>query len=190
MDRVSNLLAQFPGPLILRPSKWKWLGFLAVAGLFTASGIVQNVESGSAGILSWVGVAFFGLLTVCAAIAIFIADFSMLLDGDGFTLRVARRSERWRWIDVGDFAVVQYLPGMQGAGLRKRVGFNDKRLDKGTSQRVGERLSIVLTGRECALPDAYGSSAFGLPMEDLARLMSQWQERAIARRRPPAGHEG
>jgi hypothetical protein len=180
MDRVSNLLAQFPGPLVLRPSKWKWLGLLAAGAVFTGYGIAENVNSRSTGILSWIGVAFFGVLTVGAAIAIFLGGFRMTLDGDGFTLRVARRSERWRWIDVGDFAVAEYLRGVPGASLRKRVGFNDKRPDKEMSQRVGERISSVVTGRDCALPDAYGSTAFGLPMEDLARLMQRWQERALA----------
>ncbi len=44
-----------------------------------------------------------------------------------------------------------------------------------------------MTGRDFALTDAYGSSAFGLPMEDLARLMSQWQERAVGLTRTSGG---
>jgi hypothetical protein len=96
-----------------------------------------------------------------------------------------RQSERWRWDDVGDFEVVEYAATMQGASLRKQVGFNDKRLNKATSRALGEGLTKALTGRDCYLPDPYGSSSYGLPMEDLVRLMSQWQERALAVRRAP-----
>src|SRR5271166_4690055 len=48
-------------------------------------------------------------------------------------------------------------------------------------QRIGERISSAVTGCDCTLPDAYGSSSYGLSMEDLARLLSQWQERAFSR---------
>jgi hypothetical protein len=185
MDRVTTLLAQFPGPVTLAASKWKWWGLLVVGALFTGDGIAENIHSGSTGILDWFGVIFFGMLTAGGAVGVFLGHFEMTLDRDGFTCRVARRSERWRWDDVGDFAVVEYVAGARGASLRKRVGFNDKRPDKGMSQRLGEGISDALTGRDCFLPDPYGSSSFGLPMEDLTRLMSQWQERAHAVRRAP-----
>jgi hypothetical protein len=183
MDRVAALLARFPGPLVLRPSKGKWFALLAAAGLFTAAGFVENINAGSTGFLDWIGVAFFGLCTVGFAFMIFFARLEMTLDGDGFGWRAARLSERWRWIDVGDFAVVDYSAGMPGAALRKRVGFNDKRPDKKVSQTVGELFSTAMTGRDCAVPDTSGFSSFGLPMEDLVRLMAAWQERAIALRR-------
>ena len=185
MDRVSELLAQFPGPVTLASSKWKWFALLAVGALFTGDGIAENINSGSAGILDWLGVVFFGVLTAGGGVAIFFRDFKMTLDGDGFTWRLARQSERWLWADVCDFAVVEYAAGMQGASLRKQIGFNDRRLSKGTSQRLGEQLSAAMTGRDCFLPDIFGSSSFGLPMEDLARLMSQWQERALSTQGTP-----
>ena len=116
---------------------------------------------------------------------IFCANFELTLDRDGFSWRGGRLSERWQWIDVGDFAITEYAPGVPGASLRKRVGFNDKRADKGMSQRVGERMSATVTGRDCSVPDTGGSSSFGLPMEDLLRLMSQWQEQATGMGRGP-----
>lgn len=180
MDRVSTLLEQFPGPVRLRPSRGKWFALLALGAAFTAAGIVKN---------SWIGAAFFGLGTLAAAFVMFIGGFEMTLDGDGFSWRAARLFERWRWVDVGDFAVVEYVAAMPGASLRKRVGFNDRRSDKTRSQRTGELLSDVLTGRDCSIPDNSGFSSFGLPIEDLARLMSQWQERALARHvRRTGGH--
>jgi hypothetical protein len=185
MDRVDTLLAQFPGPLVLRPSKGKWLLFLAVAALFTIGGLGQAITSGSAGILDWIGVAFFGLCTAGFIYMTFFAGFEMTLDAEGFGWRSGRLSERWRWIDADDFAVVEYAAGTTGATFRKRVGFNDKRPSKTASQTAGEFLTGAMTGRDCAVPDAYGGSTFGLPMEDLARLMTRWRERALARR--PSG---
>lgn len=185
MDPVATLLAQFPGPVRLAASKWKWWGFVITAALFTIVGIGESINSASRGILDWIGVAFFGVCTASGIVGIFLGGFELTLDSDGFTCRVVRRSERWRWDDVGDFAVVEYAAAMQGASLRKQVGFNDKRLPKATSRALGEGITKALTGRDCYLPDPYGSSSFGLPMEDLARLMSKWQECALARHRAP-----
>jgi hypothetical protein len=185
MDRVAILLAQFPGPVTLAASKWKWWGFVAAGALFTVAGIGESIHSASGSILDWIGVAFFGVCTAGGVVGVFLGGFELTLDRDGFTCRVVRQSERWRWDDVSDFAVVEYVAAMQGASLRKQVGFNDKRLAKATSRALGERLSKALTGRDCFLPDPYGSSSFGLPMEDLARLMAKWQECALARHREP-----
>src|SRR5215831_10511698 len=103
MDRVADLLAQFPGPVTLRPSRWKWIGILAVAAVLVGGGIAQNLSAGSTDILAWLPVAVFGVLIVGAAVAIFVARLCLVLDDEGFTLRLAHRSERWRWSDVGDF---------------------------------------------------------------------------------------
>ena len=180
MDRVAELLANFPGHVTLQPSRWKWIGILAASAVLVGGGIAQNLSAGSTGILAWLPVAVFGMLMLGAAVVIFIAGLRLSLDDEGFTLRAGYRSERWRWSDVGDFAIAEYLHNMPGAFMRNRIGFNDKRLSKTASQRVGEQLSTALTGRDCALPDGYGSTAFGLPMEDLVRLLSQWQQRALA----------
>jgi hypothetical protein len=185
MDRVATLLAQFPRPVTLAASKWKWLGLSAVSAAFTGSGIADNINSPSTGILDWFGVAFFGLGAAGCVYFAFLANAKMRLDEDGFGWHMGRLREQWRWTDVGDFAVVEYLPRAPGASLRKRVGFNDKRLVKTTSQILGERLSKAMIERDCFVPDTSGSSSFGLPMEDLASLMSQWQERALAMRQAP-----
>jgi hypothetical protein len=179
MDRVSRLLAQFPGPVGLRPSKRKWFMIMGATGLLTIGAAGQSIASGSISILDWIGVAFFGVCTAGFAYMILFANFELTLDGDGFSWRGGRLSERWRWAEAGDFAVVEYLADAPGASLRKRVGFNDKRSHKTESQRIGELLSSATTRRDCSVPDFSGSSSFGLPMEDLTRLMSQWQARAI-----------
>src|SRR5262249_33953773 len=147
-------LAQFPGPLTLRPSKWKWLAILAVAAAFAGDGAAEILNSNSAPITNWIGVAFFGTLAVGAAIAIFVGDMRITLDENGFILRVARRSERWQWVDVADIAVVTYAPFVRDSAWRRRIGFNDKRPVKSTSQTAGELISRTVTTRDCALPDA------------------------------------
>jgi hypothetical protein len=183
MDRIATLLAQFPGPVTLAVSRWKWWGFVTASAVFTAAGIAEATHSSSGALGDWLGVAFFGVLTVVGAVGISIGRFDVTLDADAFTCRIARKAERWRWEDVDDFAVVEYAAGTPGASLRKRIGFNDKRPVKTTSQRLGEGLTKAMTQRDCFLLDTSGSTSFGLPMEDLARLMSQWQERALAARR-------
>ena len=185
MDNVAPLLARFPGPVTLRPSRTKSVALLAAGALFTAGGIVEAVRSGN--ISYWIGAAFFGLCTVGFVYVIFVAHFEMTLDGEGFGWRGGRWSEQWRWTDVCDFAVVEYAPGATGAALRKGVGFSDLRENRTRLQKAGELLTDAMTGRDCLMPDAFSSSSFGLPMADLARLMTEWQKRAIALRAAPRG---
>jgi hypothetical protein len=87
---------------------------------------------------------------------------------------------------VCDFAVVEYASDKLGAALRKAVRFSDMRLNKSKSQKAGALITGAMTGRDCVVvPDGFGASSFGLPMEDLARLMSEWQKRAVALRAAP-----
>jgi hypothetical protein len=179
MDRVAKLLAQFPGPLVLRPSKSKWFVLLVATALLTIGLIGQSVSSSTPNISDWIGVAFLSLCTLGFAYMILLANFEMILGENGFSWRGGRLSEQWQWTEVADFAVVEYAAGVPGSSLRKRIGFNDSRHDQTMSQRLGAGISEAMTGRDRFLPDPYGSSSFGLPMEELARLMSQWQERAM-----------
>jgi hypothetical protein len=183
MERASNFLLQFPGPLKLRPSKWKWSALLIGTGLVTIGALGQTITSHSTRLSDWFGVAFFGIATVLFAYMLFFAHFELTLDANGFGWTGGRLSERWRWIDVDDFAVVRSLVGgVSGSSLRKGVGFNDKRLNnrKTTSIAMGEALSEAMRGRNCLIPDAFFFSSFGLSMEELAFLMSKWRERALA----------
>jgi hypothetical protein len=87
MDRVTPLLAQFPGPLMLQPCKRKWFVMLAASGLFTVGGVIEAVSSNSGNLSNWIGAAFFGLCTIGSVYIIFFASFEMTLDGDGFSWR-------------------------------------------------------------------------------------------------------
>jgi hypothetical protein len=175
MDRVTTLLGRFPGPVTLRASRTKWLTLLAASALFTAAGIGQIINGGSS-IANWPGVAFFGACTA-AAVAILFVPFDLTLDGDGFTMRTGRRSERWRWVEVGDFAVIE--PVTRGHRLRRLIGFNDKRPEKSDLKKPDAAMDTTRTGRDYVLVDGSLTSAYGLPFADLVRLMSWWQERAM-----------
>jgi hypothetical protein len=224
MDQVAALLKQFPRPLTLRASRWKWFFCLAIAGFFTAKGIIDNfymlwpvfVLSG-AGIMvllnrefpnppplrkQWLGglamaalpiaamivdseivwvwsaAAYFAAFAAAVIRVVLLGRLELTLDADGFTLRMGRRCKRWRWMGVGEFAITKGLGGMTG---RKRVGFNRQspnRIENSHGTNAGERTGMP----ECDffLLDAYGgSSGYGLPLEELVRLMSLWQNRAL-----------
>ena len=64
----------------------------------------------------------------------------------------------------GPVGSAEYLYGMPGASMRKRIGFNDKRRDKPAAWRVSEPFSAAVTGRDCALPDADGNGFAGEPL--------------------------
>jgi hypothetical protein len=179
MDRVAPLLAQFPGPLRLAASRWKWLPLLVAGVVFTASGINWIREpNGEHVVLGWFGAIFFGICTATIIICLSPRAFQVVLDKNGFTTSVAYRRQRWEWADVGDFAVVtdRMMPAVVGASrkLRMRPGFNDRRTNKSKLTAVGEQLSEIMTGRDFTLPDSYG-----LPVMDFVRLMTLWQQRAL-----------
>jgi len=80
------------------------------------------------------------------------------------------RRRRIAWPQVSRFAVVT-LP-LPNGGSKQMVGYDDDKL-KG----FGADFSRDKLGRNGALPDNYG-----LSVEDLARLLTEWRERALAQR--------
>jgi len=143
MDRVSILLAQFPGPVRLAVSRLKWLAYMALAAGFTVGAVDLIIEPGGRHVIAgWFGAVFFSLGMVAAAVMIVPGASEMALDGDGLTLRTTYRARRWTWTDVSDFAVVNddLVP------LRRRVGFNEKRAHRGrfaTAVKQFHRLAAV-----------------------------------------------
>jgi hypothetical protein len=178
MDRTADLLKRTPGPVTLRASRLKLLTIAAAGALFTAYVTGQIIDSGGS-VVDWFGVAFFGVGTA-ATIAMVFVPYELTLDNDGFTTRAGWVYERWRWVEVGDFAVTDFSSISRGPRrLSKCVGFNDRRPNRSDLQRMGERMYGTMTGRDRVLSDASGASSYGLPFEDLARLMSRWQELAL-----------
>jgi hypothetical protein len=94
--------------------------------------------------------------------------------GIGAAKRVFRR-RRSRWADVMNF-----VPEAMPLSSKKLLGYDDVNQRR---KMMGE-LNVGLTGRNSVLPDNYG-----LALEDLARLMTPWRERACAHA-PPASEIG
>ncbi len=176
MDRVSTLLAQFPGPVRLAVSRLKWLTFMAVSAGFTVGAIDWIIEPGSRHVVvGWFGAVIFSVSTVAAAVMIVPGASELALDGNGLTLRMTYRDRRWTWTDVSDFAVVNddLVP------LRRRVGFNEKRAHRTRFATAVKEFTDSPLWRDVVLTDSYG----GLSVDDCVRLLSLWQQRALSNAR-------
>jgi hypothetical protein len=193
-DRIAVLLDQFPGPLTLRPSTWKWLGLLAfsIAGIACGAWFIRDPGIASDSRVARFGqllmslglahgtsqaIAEFGwfMVIVCAIgsvvgiITLLPGAAGLTLNRDGFVVRSLFRTQAYRWLDADEFAVVE-MKFPVGCGRKKFVGFNDPSVAKRSIAAV----NVKLIGRNSMLPDSYG-----LSVEDLARLVSRWRERAV-----------
>jgi hypothetical protein len=164
---VNALLAKFPGPLRLKANKTYLrmvfvvlavIEFVLVKGALTGEGIKPA---------GWIILAFFTVALVSAAYAMLARNvFSLVLDGDGFTIRFTYRTRRCAWRDVGDFSTWKN-------GRISVATYNDPAL----ANSLMSKYRRARYDRDTALPDTYGLGADGL-----AELMTQWQRRALAGR--------
>jgi len=176
MDRVSTLLAQFPGPVRLAVSRLKWFVYLVLAAGFTVGAVDSIIEPGSRHVTAgWFGAILFSLGMVAAAVMMVPGASELALDGSGLTLRTTYRDRRWSWTDVSDFVVVNddLVP------LRRRVGFNEKRAHRGRFATAVKQFTDSPRWRDIVLTDSYG----GLSVDDCVRLLSLWQQRALSEAR-------
>jgi len=166
--QVAVILASFPGPVTLHPSRRKFVFALAVclASSVIALWLLQGDSLSPAGTAKlWLGLVVFGICALVPAVMLLPGAGRLTLDAEGFeqvSLYVKRRAA---WRQVGNFTVRQY-------SLRGRtnyfVGYDDARLSADNMKRH-------MIGRNAALPDTYG-----LSHDDLASLMTQWRARATA----------
>lgn len=163
-DRVAEFLSRFPGPLVLYPSRRKWLLVFAIGALFTVTGAFV-VRSGDA--MGWFALIFFALVAITAAAVMLPQASALRLDREGFEVTSLFRRHRTRWRDGAGFSVSRIPPAGQSLVVYDDVTQSAKRLAK---------INVGLIGRNAALPDTYGLS----PVE-LATLMAGWRERALAR---------
>jgi len=161
--KADLILARFPGPVTLYPSRKKWLLVLLGCALFTAAGIGMIAQAARGG---WFAAIFFALGSLVAAIMLLPGAGALALDADGFQATSLFRRHRTRWQDVTGFESVRIPPSMQ-----KMVLFDDINM----TGRTIARLSVAIAGHNGGLPDTYGLTA-----DDLARLMTQWRLRAVA----------
>lgn len=160
-SKASQILARFPGPVTLYPSRKKWL-LLLLAGLaFTLAGIWMVATAAPEG---WFVLIFFGSGAIVSIVMLLPGASSLVLERDGFAITSLFRSHYARWQDVSVFApmAIPFAP-------QKMVSFDDA----SASTKFVAKLSTGIAGHNSALPDTYGMSA-----DELARLMTQWRDHA------------
>ncbi len=161
-DKAETILARFPGPVTLYPSRKKWLWLLLISGLFTLGGIFMVRQHAPWG---WFVLIFFGLCTILSVVVLLPGAAGLKLDADGFQMTTFFRTHRWRWQSVKGFEPVEVTP------RQTLVCFDDPAQAGGMLAQMSQSIA----GHNSALPDTYGFSA-----DDLARLMMQWSNRARA----------
>ncbi len=157
-----DILASFPGPIILRPSRKKWLRLTIGAVCLTVIGGLLSFRGDIIGLL---GTAFFGICTVVGVITLLPGASSLRLDENGFEFARFFRTSKFHWSDVAAFDVWTF----RGKGL---VVF------KVTKPRLSvlDKINTALAGRNGYLPDTYGMAT-----EDLVRLMTAWRDLATSK---------
>ena len=151
-------------PILLQPSRTKWLAVALGSLVFVLIGIWM-VRAGE--MLGWVGIAFFGLCLSVSLICMLPQASYLRLTRDGFTMCSLFRAHTIRWDDVTGFGVGRIF-------TNKMVMFNYVE----SYQRSPKLRSFntELTGFEAAIPDSYG-----LRHEDLADLLNRYKAMREAR---------
>jgi hypothetical protein len=168
-SRVDAILARFPGPVTLYPSRLRLIGLLAVGLAFVAVSIVVLHEEADGGALArwlvaWFALIFFGVCALAAAVMLLPGAASLTLAADGFEVCSLFRRNRTPWRQASDFIVGEFRAGR----LQRLVAYDDAGL-----AGIAAETSRSLVGRNAAFPDTYG-----LSHEELADLMRRWSERA------------
>ncbi|MHC1950769.1 hypothetical protein IF803_41560 [Bradyrhizobium sp. UFLA06-06] len=170
----SDIIERFPGPIVLVPSRVKWLLMTLGSGLMTASGvfviwIALSRSPGNAGIglaMGIAGVLFFGTAGIVSILALQPGACSLSLNQAGFEVTNLYRTRAFYWAQVSDF-------GVYSTRRRQMVVF---RSAKPVFSFLEQSNAWLTGGRNCALPDTYGFSA-----TDLVRLLVAWQDLAMTR---------
>lgn len=175
VDKVNDILARFPGPVTLRVSLRKMLALFFGSLGFVLVGVLLIVfvkDDPEARIAGMASIVFFGACALIGAVMLLPGAGSLTLQAQGFEICSLFRRNRVAWPQASRFAVVT-LPLPDG-GSNRMVGYDDDKL-KG----FGADFSRDKLGRNAALPDSYG-----LSLDELARLLTEWRERALAQRAP------
>jgi hypothetical protein len=167
-DRLDAILARFPGPVTLYPSRRKWAIIFVVGGLAAAGGVWMVETEHPWG---WFVLIFFLIGTITAGAALLPGAGRLTLESGGFEIKNLYRRRRIRWQDVTGFEAAVIPPS-----ARKFVLYDELK----AKDRVISKFNTAIAGRNAALPDTYGFSA-----DDLADLITRWRERAIVAAEPP-----
>jgi hypothetical protein len=159
------ILAAFPGPVTLYPSRKKWLVLLAAGIAFTAAGIGMIHEHVSMG---WPIVLLFGAGILISLVVLLPGASGLKLDRNGFEITNLYRRSRVPWKAAMGFEAKVIPPSS-----REMIVFDNAEAKGGTLAALNKGL----VGHNSGLPDTYGFKA-----ADLAALMAQWRERAVVSR--------
>jgi hypothetical protein len=145
-------------PVVLRPSKRKQLGLMALSVALAFSGALAGASGEAVG---WAATAFFGLCAIVAGVTLLPGASYLRLEREGFvTCSLFRAGGLQQWDEVTGFRVYS-TPG--GAG---HVGFDFSP----DAQPRGSQIARRLAGVGGAVPDTYG-----LRPEELAELLNLWR---------------
>jgi membrane associated rhomboid family serine protease len=151
-------------PLVLRPSRHRWVGLLATSIAATAVCGLALVDEPN--VVMVVGVLLFGAGIVVAVLQL-TGGASLRIAPEGLLARGPIRSGSWSWNEIEHFRaydVDQY-------GTTKLVGFDLRDLTP-DCQGIWTTIGRGMSGVDAALPDTYGMRA-----EDLATLLEEARER-------------
>jgi hypothetical protein len=158
------ILARFPGPVTLTPSRWLlWFAPPLMAGgtVFSVYLLIKAIEAGSSEIIyAGLAVIVFGFFTIRTLIRLLPGHTSLTLDSSGFHIRNAYVRSSWLWRNVSNF-----------------------RVEVPNDDRLPDRVIFDVAGKKPLRGSAGGGSlpeGSRLRLADLATLMNAWRERALA----------
>jgi hypothetical protein len=181
---AGDIVTRFPGPITLVPTTVNFWILILLGGVMTAGSIFVSLFSladpspaASIGVaFGLLGTAFFGAGIVIGIVCLRPGAISLKLDKAGFQVTHPFRKRAYRWSDVSDFSV--------SSGYRSSGHVIFKKVKP--SLTISERIRAALQGgRNGDLPDTYG-----LAGDDLAYLMTTWQNLATKRMLDPNFVEG
>jgi hypothetical protein len=164
-DDPSAILARFPGPVALAPSRVKWVLVMLAGAAFTVSGLFLSPKDETT---TWFGVAFFGLVAAVGLVMLLPGAGGLTLRRESFEVTSLFRRHTVSWADTDDFMAGRIPPSMSKMVLYNHAGAKNMMLGK---------FNTSVAGRNGALADTYGLDA-----DVLANLMTHWRARALASR--------
>jgi hypothetical protein len=132
------------------------LGLLVGALVFVAVGVWTLRQQP---VTSWIGIVFFGIGAVFAALNLLPNSSYLEITREGFTICSSFRRRFIEWQHVGRF-------GVSHVGFKKMVGWDEAQ----STSKIGAT-NKFLTGHSSALPDTYGLTA-----EELVHLMNRMRD--------------
>ena len=153
-------LARFPGPLRLYPPRLSYLVGVPIGLFFLALSLTYEHKAGF-----WGGILLSSFAIVASVVSVMPQMSSLTLRDDGFEVRFNFRRMKVPWSQARDFMAA-------GLDREAHIMFQNDGLSSTGMSEFG--------GRNAALGRTYG-----MPAEELAALMLQWRERAMAREAEP-----